>query len=371
MSERPDSAERTEEPTPKKIEDALKKGQAPISREVTTFASLIAILAVLGLWASSQARMLTGQLATWHDFAADVPLATHADVTAVLMAVYRAAGIFMVPIVLLLAAFGIIAAFAQTPPRMVGERVRPKLERISPMAGAKRIFGSHGVAEFLRALFKFAIVGTAAALVLFSEIPSIVRSIFIDPTLLPSHILSVATRLVAVICTAIILLVGADLAWTRFKWRRDLKMTPREVKDELKQAEGDPIVRARIRSAQKDRSRKRMVSRVPEATVVIANPTHYAVALRYVRGEGGAPTVVAKGTDKVALKIREIAEDSDVPVVEDAPLARALYAAVEVDRMIPEEFFRAIAQILHYVYERDGRAAAAGHTATSGARRRA
>ncbi len=134
-------------------------------------------------------------------------------------------------------------------------------------------------------------------------------------------------------------------------------MTRRELRDEFKNSEGDPIVKARIRSAQKDRSRRRMLTAVPRATVVIANPTHFAVALHYARGEGGAPKVVAKGVDLVALKIREIAEANDIPVVEDPPLARALYAAVEVDRTIPEDFYRAVAAVLHYVYQRAERAA--------------
>ncbi|WP_420392727.1 flagellar biosynthesis protein FlhB [Acuticoccus sp.] len=360
MSDKPDSSERTEEATPKKIEDALAKGQTPFSREAPAFASLLGFLVVLGLFASSQVAELVGTLARVLDNAAAVDLTDGADVSAVLRQLYVAAAVFTLPIVALLAVFGVAAAFAQASPRIVGERIRPKLERISIGAGAKRMFGSQGLAEFLRALFKCAVIGAIAVLLLRGEVPTVVRAVFVDPTHLPGQILAIAVRLLSAICAATIILVAADLAWTRIKWRRDLRMTRRELKDELKQSEGDPILKARLRSAQKDRSRRRMLTAVPQATVVIANPTHFAVALAYERGAGGAPRLVAKGADAVALKIREIAANNDVPVVEDPPLARALYYAVEVDRFIPEDFYRAVAQVLYFIYSKDADAAKPG-----------
>ncbi len=357
MAEKPDRSEQTEEATPKKIEDALKKGQTPVSRELGTFASLLAFLAALTLLAPEGTHTLATTLARLHDDAGGFALGDGADATAIFVEVYRAMAVFLFPIVGLLALAGVVASLAQNAPRIVGERIEPKLERISVMAGFKRIFGSHGLVEFLRSLFKFTVVGAIAFYLLMGELPAAIRAVFVDPSLLPSHLLAVSTRLVAAVCAATILLVLADLIWTRFKWRRDLRMTRRELRDEFKNSEGDPIVKARIRSAQKDRSRRRMLTAVPRATVVIANPTHYAVALHYERGAGGAPTVLAKGVDLVALKIREIAEANAVPVVEDPPLARALYAAVDVDRTIPEEFYRAVASVLHYVYSRPVRAA--------------
>jgi flagellar biosynthetic protein FlhB len=159
-------------------------------------------------------------------------------------------------------------------------------------------------------------------------------------------------RLVSAIAIATIVLVAADLLWARFKWRSDLMMTKQEVKEEYKQMEGDPMVKARMRSLAQDRSRKRMLAAVPKATFVIANPTHYAIALRYERSEASAPIVVAKGQDLIALKIREIAEKNGVPVIEDKPLARSMYNHVEVDRMIPPDFYKAVAQILFYILTR-------------------
>lgn len=356
MSDRPDSSERTEQPTPKKIEDSLKKGQTPYSREAPTFASLVGLLIVFSLLAAEQTNTLVGMLAQFHDQAAEITLADGTDASALFLDVYRASALFIIPIVIVLAIFGIIAAMSQTPPRIVGERIRPKLTRISLMSGAKRMFGSQGLMEFARSLFKFITVATVAIITLSTELPTVIRSALVDPSLLPEQILSIATRLLAAVCVVTILLVAIDLVYTRMKWRRDLRMTRREVKDELKQSEGDPILKARMRSAQQGRARSRMLTNVPNATVVIANPTHFAVALSYQRGGGGAPMVVARGTDLVALKIREIAEDHDVPVVEDPPLARALYDATDVDQAIPEEFYRAVAQVLYYIYTRENEA---------------
>jgi flagellar biosynthetic protein FlhB len=163
------------------------------------------------------------------------------------------------------------------------------------------------------------------------------------------------------VAVATLVLVAADEVWTRVSWQRDQRMTRQEVKDELKQADGDPLVKARLRSLARDRLRKRMIAAVPRATVVIANPTHFAVALRYVREEGGAPLVLAKGQDLIALKIREIATEHGIPIVEDKALARSLYQAVEVDKMIPPEFYKAVAQIIFFVMsQRQARTSPAG-----------
>jgi flagellar biosynthetic protein FlhB len=165
-------------------------------------------------------------------------------------------------------------------------------------------------------------------------------------------ILSLAVRLLAAVTVAVIVLVAADIVWSRLFLHRELRMTRQEVKDELKQIDGDPIVKARMRSLARDRLRKRMMAAVPRATLVIANPTHYAVALRYVREEGGAPLVVAKGRDLIALRIREIATENGIPVIENKSLARSLYRSVEVDKMIPPEFYKAVAEIVFFLMAR-------------------
>jgi flagellar biosynthetic protein FlhB len=163
---------------------------------------------------------------------------------------------------------------------------------------------------------------------------------------------SVSASAIAAVMLALLVISGADFAWARIHWRRDQRMSRQELKDEIKQAEGDRLMKSRLRSLRLDRSRKRMLSAVPRATMVVVNPTHYAVAMRYVRAERGAPLVLAKGVDLIALKIREIATEADVPIIEDKPLARALYDSVAVDSAIPPEFYRAVAEIVHLVQEK-------------------
>jgi flagellar biosynthesis protein FlhB len=187
----------------------------------------------------------------------------------------------------------------------------------------------------------------------------VMNAVYTDPTAIPELALSLALHLLGAVSVATVVIVAADIVWTRVNWRQELRMTRQEIKDEHRQSEGDPLMKSRLRSLARDRARRRMMAAVPRATLVIVNPTHYAVALRYMRAEGGAPLVVAKGLDLIALKIREIAEEHDITVVEDKPLARSLYDAVEVDQMIPPEFYKAVAEIIHYFQGRDGRGAMA------------
>jgi flagellar biosynthetic protein FlhB len=189
-----------------------------------------------------------------------------------------------------------------------------------------------------------------------SQSDAVLSAIFLDPKALPDEILGISMRLLSAVCIATVLLVAADLVWARLHWLRDLRMSRQEIKDEAKELEGNPLVKARLRSLALDRARKRMIAAVPKATLVIANPTHYAIALQYVREKGGAPLVVAKGQDLIALKIREIAEANNIPVIEDKALARSMYDSVEVDQMIPPEFYRAVAELLHFLQARAGRA---------------
>ncbi len=354
MSEDADKESKTEEATEKKISDAVEKGNIPLSREMTVFVSLVGILGTLAFLVSERLPPLVAGLSRLIDDAGGYTLPDASAATVLGTDIALAVAAFLIPVVAVLAVLGIVGSVSQHAPKMVLERIRPQWNRVSPMGGFKRLFGVQGFAEFLRSLTKFAAVGIACAVLLQSELRSLVDAIYTDPTLLPAQILSMSTRLVATVCAATIVLVAADLVWSRFKWRRDLRMSRQEIKDEMKQAEGDPMVKARLRSIAKDRARRRMLTAVPRATLVIANPTHYAIALRYERDAGGAPLVVAKGTDLVALKIREIAAKHDIPVIEDRQLARAMYDAVEVDRWIPPEFYHAVARILYFIYAREG-----------------
>jgi flagellar biosynthetic protein FlhB len=261
--------------------------------------------------------------------------------------------LFLFPIIGILAISGFASSVAQNPFQIALDRIKPDPSRVSPGKGWHRLLGVQGLAEFLKAFFKFVAVGVVTFIMLRSEQAKIVNAMLMEARDLPELLLDLSKRILAAVCVSTVALVAGDLVWSRFSWRRNLRMTREELKEEHKQSDGDPLVKAKQRSLARDRQRKRMMTQVPRATLVIANPTHYAVALRYVREEGGAPVVLAKGKDLIALKIREIAENHQIPVIEDKLLARALCEKVEVDRMIPSEFYQAVAQIVYLISTRN------------------
>jgi flagellar biosynthetic protein FlhB len=259
---------------------------------------------------------------------------------------------FLAPIVILLMVFGVVASVAQNAPRIVPDRIMPDLSRISPRAGLARVLGPKGWTEFFKSTIKIFAVGGVVATILWGQRFTLANAMFFDVADLPQRIMTLCIDVVAAVLVATLVVASVDVVWARIHWRRDQRMSRYEIKEELKQTEGDRLVKARLRSLRLERARKRMLSSVPRATMVVVNPTHYAVAMRYVRAEGGAPMVLAKGVDLVALKIREIAEENAIPIIEDRPLARSLYDAVAVDAAIPPEFYRAIAEIVHLIQDR-------------------
>lgn len=350
MAESDDKSSKTEEPTEKKISDAIEKGNVPVSKEALTFASILAILTVTYFYIGTGVSNLTSTLERFIDDPSGIALDNAADATSLLEVLGYASAGFLAPLVAILATGGLAAAFLQNAPRMVGDRVQPKLSRISPKAGFKRIFGAQGWMEFAKAVFKFLIIGFVVGVLLFFDSFRVVNAMFSDPSTLPELLLTLTVRLLSAVCIATVLLVVVDILFSRSHWRRELRMSHQDIKDEHKQTEGDPMVKARMRSLQRDRSRRRMIADIPRATIVIANPTHYAIALRYVLEEGGAPVVVAKGKDLIALKIREVAEKHGIPVIEDKPLVRSMYDKVDIDRSIPAEFYQVVAELLYFFY---------------------
>jgi flagellar biosynthesis protein FlhB len=354
-----DRESKSEEATEKRVHDSLEKGDVPLSRELSLFASVAAILAATVFLLREMAPKFVFALGRLLDNPGGWSLENGPDAVALLGAVYREAVTFILPPIIVFALFGLGASFLQNAPNPVLHRIQPDFSRISIRNGWRRIFGLPGLIEFLKAFFKFVAVSGGGVTLLRSEQEHIVNAVFDDPNVLPELVVAILVRLLATVAATILVLAAADLVWARVHWRRQLRMSRQEIKDELKQMEGDPLVKMRLRSLALDRSRKRMIASVPRATLVIANPTHYAVALRYVREEGGAPLVLAKGKDLIALKIREIAEAHDIPVMEDKALARSMYDSVEVDKMIPVEFYRAVAEVIHVLNtRRAGRAAA-------------
>jgi flagellar biosynthesis protein FlhB len=351
MSDDVDPEDKTEEPTEKRLHDAVERGQIAFSREAPLFASLSTALVALIYVIPGRAQTLLAGLVGVIDDPAGWRIERGEDVLSLAGLLIGAAASFLWPTVVLLMAAAVVASFAQATPRLVVDRIMPKLSRVSPRNGFRRIFGPRGWTEFLKSLIKLAAVAVVAATMLIGQKVVLLTAMDNDPGMLPQRAIDLAVKTISAVLVATLVVAAADVAWSRILWRRDHRMSRLEIKEELKQAEGDRMIKARLRSLRLDRSRKRMLSAVPRATMIVVNPTHYAVAMRYVRAEGGAPIVLAKGADLIALKIRAIAEEYAIPVVEDKPLARSLYAAVEVDRPIPAEFYRAVAEIVHLIQQ--------------------
>jgi flagellar biosynthetic protein FlhB len=352
MAEASDQESKTEQPTEKKIRDALEQGKIPVSREASIFASMAALMVIQSFLIGQGVQQLVPTLKGFLDDPDGIRLSTGADAQNLLSVVGLQAMRFMIPLVVVLISFGLAASLLQNAPRLVLDRIQPDFSRISPAKGWSRIFGAQGLIEFAKSVFKLVSVSLVVGFMLRASEARAFEAMYTDPVALPEMILSIAMRIVAAICITTILLVALDLAWSRFHWRRELRMTRQELKDEHKQAEGDPLVKARLRSLARDRSRRRMIASASKASLVIANPTHFAVALRYHRDENPAPLVLAKGADAIALKIRAVAEQNNIPVIENKALARALYDAVQVDQVIPGEFFRPVAEIIYFLQSR-------------------
>jgi flagellar biosynthesis protein FlhB len=355
MPQHAENESKTEEPTQKRILDEVERGNIPISREASLFAASAAMLAILAFLARDVLKSLTFTLEQLSTDPAGWSLRTPSDVIALFASLTWEIGRPLIPVIVILMAAGLAATFLQHPPRIVPARIQPDFARISLLNGWRRIFGAHGRTEFLKSAGKLISISIVLWAVLRSQQTALAGSLMLDSDAIPNAILMIAYRLLVAVCAFTALLFAADLLRVRTLWRRDIRMTRQEVKDELKETDGDPLRKARLRSLALDRRRKNMIGSVRRATLVIANPTHYAVALRYVKEEGGAPIVLSKGKDIIALKIREIAEQNSIPVVEDRSLAKSMYESVEVDRPIPPEFYKAVAEIIHILYAKSAR----------------
>ena len=347
-----DHEDKTEEPTEKKLRDAVERGDLPRSREALLFSGLLASLLVSSLMLRSSVAAVADAMAHLLDSMGELRLGNGADVAAIVGTLGMPVATLLIPIFIVFIVAGVAASCAQAMPAVVLDRIAPKLSKISPMAGFGRLFSRHGLIESGKGVAKLGVIGTVLFVLIRSEQSTVIDALFTEPAAVPDLLLGIVSRLLAGTAAAFAVIATLDFVWTKTTWRKRQRMTRQEVKDEMRQAEGDPILKAKRRSLQLDRSRRRMMADVPRATVVIANPTHFSIALRYVRSEGGAPIVVAKGKDLVALKIREIATECGITIIENKPLARSMYDHVEVSQAIPPEFYKAVAEIIHYIQSR-------------------
>lgn len=354
MAERDEDTERSEEPTQKKLDEAHRKADVAKSQEVSAWFVLtgatLALLVFAQGFAGGVADTFGGLLANLHAVPVG-PYAVRDLAWRILAAIFAAMALPL--LVLVTAAF----AGSAVQHRLVWsiEPLKPKLSKISPLKGFKRLFSLQSLVNFAKGVAKLVIVASVMFLIVWPERDRLDGLMTLDPTLLLAVVRELALKLLAGVVAIMAIVAALDYAWQRHSWHKRQKMSMRELKDEFKQTEGDPQVRAKLRQVRMERGRKRMMAQVPDATVVVTNPSHYAVALKYETGMN-APVCLAKGLDLTALKIREAAEAADVPVVENPPLARTLYAAVEIDQEIKPEHYKAVAEIIGYVMQVRARA---------------
>lgn len=348
MSEDTDQSQKTEEPTQKRLDEAEEHGDVAQSADVVAFAILTTATVMILTFGASSAAGLAQSLSRY--FSESGQLTLNAERMNGLFAAisWQAVTYLALPFAAILAV-AIGAHLIQRPWIFTPEKLAPKFERVSPVSGFNRIFGRQGLIQFLKGLVKLSAVGAVAAWVLWGGIGTLPGLVERTPASGLSRILELFEALMIGTLIVYGIIAGLDFGWQAWERRQRLMMTRQEIQDEFKQSEGDPHVKARLKQIRSDRARKRMMAAVPKATVVITNPTHYAVALAYESGRSAAPVVVAKGLDLVALKIREIAQAHRVPVVENPPLARTLYATVDIDEAIKPEHYKAVAHVIGYV----------------------
>ena len=338
-----DAGERTEPATPKRRERAREEGQVALSREVAPALLLAAMAIALGVGAPLLARMLTDTL---------TPFLSRADLLrpepAARAALFCLA-LGVLPIAALAAFCSGVAVLGQTGMLLRPAALRPSLARLDPIAGVTRLFGPASLAEAARSVVKLAVVGGAGWVVLGEAIPLVLSALAWSPVAMLDHVRRTALRLVLIVLAAQALLAALDVVRARLSLAGRLRMSRQDIREEHRESEGDPQIKARIRRLRSQRARRRMMAAVPRATVVVTNPTHYAIALAYERGSAGAPRVVAKGIDAMAARIREAAQSARVPMIANPQLARALWR-VELDDEVPAELFQAVAEVIAAVW---------------------
>jgi flagellar biosynthesis protein FlhB len=347
MSDDKDQEDKTEDPTDRRIEQAIERGDVPKSMEAATFFALGAGTLALIITGSVGLSDFVGSMRAFLQNAHQVPFDGKGLMSIANFSMWKYTAIVGIPF-----AFALIAGLAQGlimhRPLWTPEPMMPKLNRLSPMSGFKRIFGKEAFVQFLKSLMKFTIVTIVIFAVLWPERARLDSLVRLDPVKMMEASWSLTLKLLGGVLMVFAFVAAADILYQRFTWKQRLKMTREEMKQEFKETEGSPEIKARIRKVRMEILRRRMMAQVPKASLILTNPTHYAVALRYEAGMN-APVLLAKGVDSLALRIREIAGEHEIPIVENPPLARALHANVEIDEEIPEEHYKAVAEVIGYV----------------------
>ena len=348
-----EGGEKTEDATQKKLEDVRKEGNVAKSREIVTAATLLALYVCLRFLIGFVGGRLTQSFDTYYKM---IPRMIHEGITIsnfnkLFLSCSVSIGIAIFPFLLSGLVVSVLSNTLQFKFRVTTKPLQPKFSKMNPINGVKRMFSLNTVMELVKSIFKIVLISYVSYSVIVNHVDDIylIYDISIQQALLLMY--DIILDLLLKICMVFIVIAAADFLYQRWKFRDDNKMSKQEVKDEYKNSEGDPQVKGQQKQRMRQASQRRMMAAVPEADVVITNPTHFAVALSYKSGEHTAPVVVAKGADFMAGRIKEIAKENQVDIVENKPLARMLYYNVDVDAEIPPELYQAVAEVLAYVYQ--------------------
>ncbi|MDQ0230518.1 flagellar biosynthesis protein FlhB [Metabacillus malikii] len=344
------SGEKTEKATPKKKQDSRKKGQVAKSADVNTALSLLTIfLSFLFIGAFMKDKLLLLMTGMFQDYLLmDI---TDENIQDLFITLAYQAGMILAPIMGVALVAGVVSNYMQVGFLFSTEAIQMKLNKLDPIKGFKRIYSMRAIVELLKSLLKISFVGFVTFFVLWLDIDSILRLSQLTVEQSFRFIASLTVKMGLFASGALLFLSLLDYLYQRYDYEKNLRMSKQDIKDEHKKSEGDPLIKSKIKQKQREMAMRRMMQDVPTADVVITNPTHYAIALKYDETKMDAPFVVAMGVDLVAQKIKQIAKDNEVMTVENRPLARALYAQVDIGQAVPEEFFQAVAEIIAYVYQ--------------------
>ncbi|WP_454765859.1 flagellar biosynthesis protein FlhB [Cupriavidus campinensis] len=349
MSEESD-LEKTEPASPRRLEKAREEGQVVRSRELGTFVMLMT--GVIGLWATggTLGRRLNAVMHTSLAFEPATAFDTHRMLSQFGMAIWDSLLAFL-PLLLMFGVAALVAPLALGGWSFSTKSLMPNFSRLSPLSGLGRLFSTQSLVELAKAIAKSLLVGGVGAWMLWRKLPEAVALMNAPVQEALLHLMALVFHVCGMVAGSLLLVVALDVPWQLWTFFKKLRMTKEEVKQEVKESDGDPHVKARIRQQQRAMARRRMMTEVPKADVVVTNPTHFAVALRYEEGRMGAPRVVAKGTEEVAARIRALAAEHRVPILSAPPLARALHRHVELGHEIPAGLYTAVAEVLAWVYQ--------------------
>jgi flagellar biosynthesis protein FlhB len=343
-------SDRTEEPTAKKLQKARADGQVPRSKDFSnalTGVGASIIMLIYGDWIIKDVATLTKQIFSF----TRTQVYDENFMSLFLIQALKTVVVPFLPFILALMLIGVSAPIIIGGWNFSWKAMRPKLNKFSPLKGLKRMFGVQGLVELLKAMFKFILVAMFASTALYMQFKDFLMLGSRDPLVGMAEGLWLIGYLLVIISSSLILIALIDVPYQLWNYNRQQKMTKQEIRDEVKDVEGNPQIKQQIRRAQIEMSQRRMMESVPDADVVITNPEHYSVALKYDQNGVGAPILLAKGTEMIALHIRKIAKGNNIPIVQAPPLARSIFYTTKIDNEIPEGLYVAVAQVLAFVFQ--------------------